>query len=658
MKLTKLTSSFVLFFLFIGVIFVTKLSLAQTAIPLSITTNFYLPNATAGMAYETSVNAVGGEESYMWSVTNGLLPPGFNLVVASCFTTPCQTPITISGIPRTPGVYTFFLTVVSGKESYVKDFEIIVIANTPPKCNMVNGDNGGSIISNDGGATFISNTRILPDFHFVALLAIPRNETYYQFIYTHRPDSQPKNTSTVSGLYQSLDGACNWNSIDNSYNFNVLAQDIYNPEIFYASNYRLYLKPGINEPFYTINIPSNEFGVRNALSVGPGRNGLVGILYVITEGPYNDQSGNYRIYKSLDRGSSFINITPTNKPTLSAITLVVPDPHNENVIYLATSGSGGIFKTENGGSDWKQIKDVFLSDTKDRIYNILMLDINPNNTQELFVKPSTQNSGRSKTFHSTDGGKNWVEWIGDSNNRGVGQYLWINRIYFDRSSPSISYITANIPNQGGSVGYLYKSINGGNSYALIRTENGGISQLIIDPNDNRKFLIGRAGLVPTNFLTSSTPTPSSTLLSTPNLPPTLNPTTPTSTYIQVQTDVLNVRQDASLNTQKIGLVLKGEVLKKIEERAGWVKVELSDGQTGWIFGQYVTPTTTNILAPRQKVTITALVLNVRSGPGVKNSIISKVQRNNIFEKIGENYGWIKVILQNGQTGWVFGQFVK
>lgn len=53
------------------------------------------------------------------------------------------------------------------------------------------------------------------------------------------------------------------------------------------------------------------------------------------------------------------------------------------------------------------------------------------------------------------------------------------------------------------------------------------------------------------------------------------------------TDTLNIRDKASLRSGKIGLARKGEKFKKIEETEDWVKIELSDGKTGWVFRKYV-----------------------------------------------------------------------
>lgn len=68
--------------------------------------------------------------------------------------------------------------------------------------------------------------------------------------------------------------------------------------------------------------------------------------------------------------------------------------------------------------------------------------------------------------------------------------------------------------------------------------------------------------------------------------------------------------------------------------------------------------TTQTSFPHQTVVVTASVLNVRNSPGVRNKIVGRVRQDNILEKVETKNGWVKVVLPNGQTGWVFGKFVK
>lgn len=62
------------------------------------------------------------------------------------------------------------------------------------------------------------------------------------------------------------------------------------------------------------------------------------------------------------------------------------------------------------------------------------------------------------------------------------------------------------------------------------------------------------------------------------------------------------------------------------------------------------------LTPIGKVVVIAKALNVRSGPGVKNSVISIVHSGNILHIIGNASGWYYVQLPNGSFGWVMEKF--
>lgn len=57
-----------------------------------------------------------------------------------------------------------------------------------------------------------------------------------------------------------------------------------------------------------------------------------------------------------------------------------------------------------------------------------------------------------------------------------------------------------------------------------------------------------------------------------------------------------------------------------------------------------------------KYTVTADVLNVRSGAGTGHNVISKVKSGQVLQVIGQENGWFKVSV-NGQTGYVSGDFV-
>ena len=131
----------------------------------------------------------------------------------------------------------------------------------------------------------------------------------------------------------------------------------------------------------------------------------------------------------------------------------------------------------------------------------------------------------------------------------------------------------------------------------------------------------------------------------------------------VTASVLNIRSGAGTNHSVITKVNKGNKLTILETANGWNKVKLSNGTIGWASGQYISKSTAgNIQKPSQVVskkgTVTAATLNVRSGPGTNNTIITKVYKGQNVDIIEQSNGWNKIVLSNGNTGWVSGQYIS
>ena len=521
MKQVKFMGSFILCFLLISITFFTKLSFAQTDVPLSITSNFYLPNAIAGMVYETSINAIGGNESYLWSITNGSLPPKLNLITASCFTTPCQAPITISGIPETPGVYTFFITVVSGRESHTKDFEIIVIADTPGEIRGCTADT-------------------------------------YRY---RQPTKIPGFTITIDG-------------------------EIVSPD----NNGSCYKKQGLSA------------GLHRAVTTIP--------------------SGYSNAYYWACRNC------PAEAPANGHSSFYFPARISNDQANIDVE----IFQGEYVVLWWRYFPET------------------PIGWLDKFV---LDNTGSFTTGWVLDPGKS-----GATQNRQIGVTFYVDGpkelgVYSGRIVANIPYSDVEMPFVGdhGFYWHVPDQFKDGNKHELYAYG--------VDTETGTEYALTQT---PQIFVVSS-----KNSFSTPSTQPTSTPTSPTSpaispaisTDIQVQVSALNVRQDAALSAPKMSLVYRGEVLKKLEEKNGWIKVQLFNNQIGWVFGQYTTPVAVSAISTsRREVIVTAWVLNVRSGSGINTGVIATVQRNDVLEKIDEKNGWFMVILPNGQSGWVHGKFVK
>ncbi len=86
-----------------------------------------LPQVIEQQQYTATLDALGGIESYSWTIALGSLPPGIKLISPVCIIAPCRVPAAIKGIPTVPGSYTFTVTLASGAETVSQEFTIVVV---------------------------------------------------------------------------------------------------------------------------------------------------------------------------------------------------------------------------------------------------------------------------------------------------------------------------------------------------------------------------------------------------------------------------------------------------------------------------------------------------------------------------------------------------
>jgi len=156
--------------------------------------------------------------------------------------------------------------------------------------------------------------------------------------------------------------------------------------------------------------------------------------------------------------------------------------------------------------------------------------------------------------------------------------------------------------------------------------------------------------------------------------PPVDPPVPPSNerkYAVVTASALNVRSGPSTRNHKIGMVVKGNKLTVLEKAGEWYKIEYN-GLTGYVHGDYIKlesasaqppsggsiqPPSTNNGNVIAQGTVTASMLNVRSGAGTGFRAIGKLARNakvDILEKVG---AWYK-IKYGGTVGYVHGDYIR
>jgi uncharacterized protein YgiM (DUF1202 family) len=137
------------------------------------------------------------------------------------------------------------------------------------------------------------------------------------------------------------------------------------------------------------------------------------------------------------------------------------------------------------------------------------------------------------------------------------------------------------------------------------------------------------------------------------------------------TGYLNVRADSSLEANIIGKVYPGEMYEYILKQDGWYQIELSDGEAGWVFGDYVNTDTESsigdsneaevVLASKQTLRITDTPtgwLRVRAEPTEESEEIGRVYPKEEYSYTEDENGWYKIILlDKDDSGWISGEYV-
>ncbi|MBT5219238.1 MAG: glycosyl hydrolase, partial [Woeseia sp.] len=162
------------------------------------------------------------------------------------------------------------------------------------------------------------------------------------------------------------------------------------------------------------------------------------------------------------------------------------DPNDPSTWYVGV-GSGGVWKTDNGGTTWATIFDDQDS------YSIGSITIDPNHADTIWVGTGENVSGRhiaygSGVFRSRDGGTTWE-------NMGLPASEHIGMIRVDPRDSNVVYVAAQGPLwSGGGERGLYKSTDGGLTWnkllgdGLGNTENDdqytGVSEVHLDPRNS------------------------------------------------------------------------------------------------------------------------------------------------------------------------------
>lgn len=111
---------------------------------------------------------------------------------------------------------------------------------------------------------------------------------------------------------------------------------------------------------------------------------------------------------------------------------------------------------------------------------------------------------------------------------------------------------------------------------------------------------------------------------------------------------LRMRAKPGTKFEVVGQLLKGDAVKVVEEKDGWLKLVAPDNVTGWISNKFV-----------DHGKITGDRVNIRAGANVAYSIIGKVNKGDEVEVIEiKNKVWAKIKAPVSAHVWVSAAYVK
>jgi photosystem II stability/assembly factor-like uncharacterized protein len=183
------------------------------------------------------------------------------------------------------------------------------------------------------------------------------------------------------------------------------------------------------------------------------------------------------------KGLEFRSVGPATMA--GRIADIVIHPEDPSTWYVGV-GSGGIWKTENGGTTWSAIFD------DQDAYSIGAISLDPNNPEIVWTGTGENVSGRhvaygAGVYRSRDGGDTWQ-------NMGLPDSEHIGMIRIDPRDSNTVYVASQGPlwSAGGDRG-LFKSVDGGETWNKILGDGlgnteiddqyTGVSEVHLDPRD-------------------------------------------------------------------------------------------------------------------------------------------------------------------------------
>ena len=132
-------------------------------------------------------------------------------------------------------------------------------------------------------------------------------------------------------------------------------------------------------------------------------------------------------------------------------------------------------------------------------------------------------------------------------------------------------------------------------------------------------------------------------------------------YATVVGGWLRLREKASFNATTISSYKTGTTVKVLSISNGWYRVETPDGRTGYMYGQYLQPTSSSMTpVPNTNATVVSgngYGVRMRSGPSTTYAVLRKWPVGTRAIILAEGQNWCRISV-GGNVGYMMTQFLR
>lgn len=260
-----------------------------------------------------------------------------------------------------------------------------------------------------------------------------------------------------------------WKSTDGGKKWNILNHwtGSYGLPFVHADQHHFYFNP-VTFELYAANDGGLFVTSNNGSSWKDLSNGLAILqLYKIN---VSENEKDLVITGSQDNGTNFFNGQSWQHVNGGDGMTCAIDPKDKNYVY-ATTQNGNIFLSKSGGSNFSRIAgpDLFQGEYSNWVIPFVLNPVNPKSIY----------AGYRNIYKSTNRGSSWFKLTNFSNSGAINNLAV--------SEKDTNYVYFSIRN------FLYKSINGGQTFEVLFNKTSHITGIAVDPDNPSRVFVSLSG---------------------------------------------------------------------------------------------------------------------------------------------------------------------